>query len=44
VTTIAASPSISPVRAKGLWISQTMALSKRSVLAMIRQPALVIRR
>lgn len=42
MTTIAAIPSISPVRTKGLWISQTMAMSKRSVLAMVRQPALVI--
>ena len=31
-----------PVRARGLWWSQTMAMAWRSVLAMIRQPALVV--
>jgi ABC-2 type transport system permease protein len=31
-----------PVQARGLWWSQTIAMSKRSVIAIIRQPALVI--
>ncbi|HEX2785424.1 MAG TPA: ABC transporter permease [Ilumatobacteraceae bacterium] len=34
--------TISPVRAKGLWVSQTAAMSKRSIIAIVRQPALVI--
>jgi ABC-2 type transport system permease protein len=34
--------TIDPVQAKGLWISQTAAMSKRSILAIVRQPALVI--
>ena len=33
---------IAPVPARGLWISQTMAMSKRSIIAIVRQPALVI--
>ena len=33
--------TIRPVPAKGMWLSQTLAMSKRSVLAMVRQPALV---
>jgi ABC-2 type transport system permease protein len=40
--TTAIAPPIGPVRARGLWISQTLAMSKRSVIAMVRQPALVI--
>ena len=31
-----------PVQTKGLWWSQTLAMSKRSVIAIVRQPALVI--
>ena len=31
-----------PVQARGLWLSQTIAMSKRSVIAIVRQPALVI--
>jgi ABC-2 type transport system permease protein len=31
-----------PVQARGLWLSQTMAMSKRSIIAIVRQPALVI--
>ncbi len=34
--------TISPVSAKGMWIPQTLAMSKRSVLAIVRQPALVV--
>lgn len=30
------------VRSRGLWLSQTIAMSKRSVIAIVRQPALVI--
>ena len=30
------------VQARGLWLSQTVAMSKRSVIAIVRQPALVI--
>lgn len=32
---------ILPVQARGLWFSQTVAMSKRSIIAIIRQPALV---
>ena len=32
----------SPVQARGLWLSQTWAMSKRSIMAFVRQPALVI--
>ena len=31
-----------PVQARGLWWSQTVAMSKRSIIAIYRQPALVI--
>ncbi len=31
-----------PVQAKGLWLAQTLAMSKRSVMALVRQPAIVI--
>ena len=31
-----------PVPAKGLWISQTLAMSRRSVMALVRQPVIVI--
>jgi ABC-2 type transport system permease protein len=30
------------VRTSGLWLSQTMAMSKRSIIAIVRQPALVV--
>jgi ABC-2 type transport system permease protein len=30
------------VQARGLWLSQTLAMSKRSIIAIVRQPALVI--
>ena len=33
---------VPPVQASGLWFSQTRAMSKRSVIAIVRQPALVI--
>jgi ABC-2 type transport system permease protein len=33
---------VPPVQARGLWIPQTLAMSKRSVIAIVRQPALVI--
>ena len=41
MTTVAAT-AISPVQERGLWMSQTAAMSKRSIIAIIRQPALVI--
>jgi ABC-2 type transport system permease protein len=42
--TIVQSPLSPPpaVRSRGLWLSQTLAMSKRSVIAIVRQPALVI--
>ena len=36
------STPVPPVQARGLWFSQTRAMSKRSVIAIVRQPALVI--
>jgi ABC-2 type transport system permease protein len=32
---------ITPLPARGLWLTQTLAMSKRSVIAVVRQPALV---
>jgi ABC-2 type transport system permease protein len=42
--TLVQSPLSPPpaVRSGGLWLSQTMAMSKRSVIAIVRQPALVV--
>lgn len=40
--TAATATVLSPVQGKGLWIPQTAAMSKRSILAIVRQPALVI--
>jgi ABC-2 type transport system permease protein len=31
-----------PVQPRGLWLSQTLAMSKRSIIAIVRQPALVV--
>jgi ABC-2 type transport system permease protein len=43
-TAVLSSPITPPpaVRSRGLWLSQTLAMSKRSVIAIIRQPALVV--
>lgn len=41
MTAVTLSPSPA-VQARGLWLSQTIAMSKRSVIAIIRQPALVV--
>jgi ABC-2 type transport system permease protein len=42
--TLVQSPLSPPpaVRSGGLWLSQTLAMSKRSIIAIVRQPALVI--
>ncbi len=32
---------LAPVHTRGLWMSQTLAMSKRSIIAIMRQPALV---
>jgi ABC-2 type transport system permease protein len=43
-TTLVQAPLSPPpeVRSGGLWLSQTLAMSKRSIIAIVRQPALVI--
>jgi ABC-2 type transport system permease protein len=42
--TVLSTPMTPPpaVQARGLWLSQTLAMSKRSIIAIVRQPALVI--
>jgi ABC-2 type transport system permease protein len=42
--TVVQSPLSPPpaVRSGGLWLSQTLAMSKRSIIAIVRQPALVV--
>jgi ABC-2 type transport system permease protein len=45
MTAIVASGATAPapvVRVKGLWLSQTMVMAKRSIIAIVRQPALVV--
>ncbi len=42
MTAVVLSGTPAPVQARGLWWSQTMAMAWRSVIAMVRQPALVV--